>query len=97
IKTEIEDFKPRTHLPHLARWLTTEAQLQNKAALAMVLTIAGKDSTDKALSKGLSFFGRKFKVQRYLTFGLDTQCNKYLAFSHHTTQCTRQTYCAMCS
>ncbi|RPA97491.1 hypothetical protein L873DRAFT_1598119, partial [Choiromyces venosus 120613-1] len=94
IPAEIEEFNPGIHL---SRWLTTEAQHQNKAASAMVLTIAGKDSTDKALSKGLSLFGRKFKVQRYLTFGPDTQCNKCLAFGHHTSQCTGQTHCAICS
>ncbi|RPA94019.1 hypothetical protein L873DRAFT_1793301 [Choiromyces venosus 120613-1] len=56
----------------------------------MVLTIVGKDSTDKALNTGLSLFGRKFKVQGYLTCGPDNQCNICLAFGHHTSQCTRQ-------
>ncbi|RPA90359.1 hypothetical protein L873DRAFT_1577634, partial [Choiromyces venosus 120613-1] len=97
IQTEIEEFNPGTHLPCLPRWLTTEAQCQDKAASAMVLTIASKDSTDKALSNGLSLFGRKFKVQGYLTFGPDTQCNKCLAFGHHTAQYTGQTHCAICS
>ncbi|RPB00732.1 hypothetical protein L873DRAFT_1679543, partial [Choiromyces venosus 120613-1] len=78
-------------------WLTMKAQRQNKPASAMVLTIASKDSTDEALSKGLSLFGRKFKVQYYLTFGADTQCNKYLAFFHHSSQCTRPTHCTICS
>ncbi|RPA96848.1 hypothetical protein L873DRAFT_1693412, partial [Choiromyces venosus 120613-1] len=91
IQTEIKEFNPRTHLPYLPRWLTTEAQYQDKATLAMVLTIAGKDSTDKALSKDLSLFGRKFMVQHYLTFGPDTQCNKCLAFGHHTASCIGQT------
>ncbi|RPB01378.1 hypothetical protein L873DRAFT_1677349, partial [Choiromyces venosus 120613-1] len=94
---EVEEFNPRIQLPRLPRWLTTEAQCQNKAASAMVLTITGKDSTDKALSKGLSLFGRKFKIQHYLAFGPDTQCNKCLAFGHHTSQCTRQTHCDICS
>ncbi|RPA96855.1 hypothetical protein L873DRAFT_1636149, partial [Choiromyces venosus 120613-1] len=97
IQAEVEEFNPGIHLPHLPRWLTTEAQYQNKAASAMVLTIASKDSIDKALSKGLSLFGRKFKVQRFLTFGPDTQCNKCLAFGHHTSQCTGQIHCAICS
>ncbi|RPA93691.1 hypothetical protein L873DRAFT_1793426 [Choiromyces venosus 120613-1] len=61
VQVEIEEFNPGIHLPHLPRWLTTEARHQNKAASALVLTIATKDSTDKALSKGLSLFGRKFK------------------------------------
>ncbi|RPB01376.1 hypothetical protein L873DRAFT_1642822, partial [Choiromyces venosus 120613-1] len=97
IQAEVEEFNPRIYLPRLPRWLTTKVQYQNKAASAMVLTIASKDSTDKALSKGLSLFGRKFKVQCYLAFGPDTQCNKCLAFDHHTSQCTGQTYCAICS
>ncbi|RPA91290.1 hypothetical protein L873DRAFT_1794954 [Choiromyces venosus 120613-1] len=53
VQEEVEEFNPGIHLPHLPRWLTTEAQHQNKAASAMVLTITSKDSTDKALSKGL--------------------------------------------
>ncbi|RPA89081.1 hypothetical protein L873DRAFT_1723344, partial [Choiromyces venosus 120613-1] len=93
---EIVEFNPGTHLPRLPRWLTTEAQCQDKAASAMVLIIAGKDSPDKALSQGLSLFGKKFKVQHYLTFGTDTQCNKYLTFGHHTAQCTGQTHYAIC-
>ncbi|RPA90358.1 hypothetical protein L873DRAFT_1718088, partial [Choiromyces venosus 120613-1] len=97
VQTEIEEFNPGIHLCCLPRWLTTEAQHQDKAASAMVLTIAGKDSTDMVLSKGLSLFDRKFKVQRYLTFGPDTQCNKYLAFGHHTAQCSGQTPCTICS
>ncbi|RPA93570.1 hypothetical protein L873DRAFT_1650780, partial [Choiromyces venosus 120613-1] len=97
IQAEVEEFNPGIHLHRLPRWLTTEAQCQNKAASAMVLTIAGKDSTDKALSKGLSLFSRKFNIQHYLTFGPDTQCNKCLAFGHHTSQCTRQTHCTICS
>ncbi|RPB04742.1 hypothetical protein L873DRAFT_1921948 [Choiromyces venosus 120613-1] len=59
-----------------------------QAALAMVLIIAGKDSADKALCKGLSLFSRKFKVQHYLTFDPDIQCNKCLAFGHHTSKYT---------
>ncbi|RPA88651.1 hypothetical protein L873DRAFT_1796542 [Choiromyces venosus 120613-1] len=54
VQREIEEFNPGIHLPRLPRWLTTEAQHQDKAASAMVLTIASKDSTDKVLSKGLS-------------------------------------------
>jgi len=38
----------------------------------MVLTIAGKDAATKAITSGLSLFGRNFKVQKYLTFGPDT-------------------------
>ncbi|RPA94013.1 hypothetical protein L873DRAFT_1657915, partial [Choiromyces venosus 120613-1] len=97
VQVEVEEFNPGIHLPRLPRWLTTEAQCQNKAASAMVLTITGKDSTEKALSKGHSLFGRKFKVQGYLTFSPDTQYNKYLAFGHHTSQSTGQTHCAICS
>src|SRR5205807_2628990 len=72
VQSEIEEFNLGTHLPCPPRWLTTEAQYQDKAASAMVRTIAGKDSTEKALSRGLSLFGKKFKVQRYLTFGPDS-------------------------
>ena len=64
VQSEVEEFKPGIHLPRPPRWLTTDIQRQNKSASAMVLTIAGKDSTDKALSRGLSLFGRKFKVQK---------------------------------
>src|SRR5437879_13762047 len=85
---------PGTHLPRPPRWLTTEAQRQDKAASAMVLTIAGKDSTEKALSRGLSLFGKKFKVQRYLTFGPDSQCTKCLAFGHHPSQSTGTQHCS---
>ncbi|CUS07140.1 unnamed protein product, partial [Tuber aestivum] len=97
VQAEIEAFNPGTHLPRPPRWLTTEAQRQNKAASAMVLTIAGKDPTDKALSRGLSLFGRKFKVQSYLTFGPDTQCSRCLKFGHHPTQCTKTPHCPICS
>ncbi|RPA94016.1 hypothetical protein L873DRAFT_1703115, partial [Choiromyces venosus 120613-1] len=97
LQEEIEESKPGIHLSRLPRWLTTEDQHQNKAASAMVLIIAGKDCSDKVLSKGLSLFGRKFNVQGYLTFGPDSQCNKCLAFGPHTGQCTGQTHCAICS
>ncbi|RPB04739.1 hypothetical protein L873DRAFT_1665235, partial [Choiromyces venosus 120613-1] len=97
IQTEIVQFNPGIHLAHLPRCLTTEVQHQDKAASAMVLTIVSIDSTDKALSKGISIFGRKFKVQCYLTFGPATQCNKCLVFGHHTAQCTGQTHYAICS
>ncbi|RPA93571.1 hypothetical protein L873DRAFT_1704833, partial [Choiromyces venosus 120613-1] len=97
IQAEVEEFNPRIHLSCLPRWLTTEAQCQNKAASAMVLTIASQGSTDKTLSKGLSLISRKFKVQRYLAFGPDNQWNKCLAFGHHTSQCTWQTHCAIYS
>ncbi|RPB04564.1 hypothetical protein L873DRAFT_1636803, partial [Choiromyces venosus 120613-1] len=97
VQTEIEEFNPGTYLPHLPRWLTTGAQCQDKAASAMVLTLASKDSLVKALSKVLSLFGRQFKVQHYLTFSPDTQYNKYMAFSHHTAQCTGQIHYAICS
>src|SRR5437879_3143527 len=96
VQSEIEEFNPGTHLPRPPRWLTTEAQRQDKAASAMVLTIAGKDSTEKALSRGLSLFGKKFKVQRYLTFGPDSQCTKCLAFGHHPSQCTGTQHCNIC-
>src|SRR5437899_6335977 len=97
VQSEIEEFNPGTHIPRAPRWLTTEAQRQDKAASAMVLTIAGKDSTEKALSRGLSLFGKKFKVQRYLTFGPDSQCTKCLAFGHHPSQCTGTQHCNICS
>ncbi|RPA97499.1 hypothetical protein L873DRAFT_1790861 [Choiromyces venosus 120613-1] len=73
IEIEIEEFNPGTHLARLSRWLTIEAQCQDKAASAMILTIASKDSIEKALSKGLSLFSRKFKVEHYLIFGPDIQ------------------------
>ncbi|KAG0133520.1 hypothetical protein HOY82DRAFT_604375 [Tuber indicum] len=68
VQAEIETFNPGTHLPCPPRWLTTPAQRKDKAASAMVLTIAGKDVTVKALTIGLSLLGRKVKVQNYLTF-----------------------------
>src|SRR5207302_8539315 len=46
VQSKIEEFNPGTHLPRPPRWLTTDAQRQDKAASAMVLTIAGKDATD---------------------------------------------------
>src|SRR5437660_2646484 len=97
VQSEVEEFNPGTHLPRPPRWLTTDAQRQDKAASAMVLTIAGKDSTEKALSRGLSLFGKKFKVQRYLSFGPDSQCTKCLAFGHHSSQCTGTHHCNICS
>ena len=97
VQSEIEEYNPGTHLPRPPRWLTTDAQRQDKAASAMVLTIAGKDATDNALSRGLSLFGKKFKVQRYLTFGPDSQCTKCLAFGHHPSQCIGTQHCNICS
>src|SRR5437588_466135 len=97
VQSEIEECNPGTHLPRPPRWLTTVAQRQDKAASAMVLTIAGKDSTEKALSRGLSLLGKKFKVQRYLSFGPDSQCTKCLAFGHHPSQCTGTQHCNICS
>ncbi|RPA98021.1 hypothetical protein L873DRAFT_1915351 [Choiromyces venosus 120613-1] len=75
IKTKIEEFNPGLHLPHPPRWLTTETQQKDKAASAIVITLVGKDATEKVLRSGLSLFGRKFKAQRYLSFGPDTQCS----------------------
>jgi hypothetical protein len=63
----------------------------------MVLTTAGKDTPDKALSRGLSLFGRMFMVQIYLSSGPDTQCSKRLAFCHYTSQCTGNQYCNISS
>jgi hypothetical protein len=57
----------------------------------------GKDSATKAITSGLSLFGRKFKVQKYLTFGPDTQCNNCLAFGHHTSKCANDTHCNICA
>src|SRR5437868_2953358 len=42
-------------------------------------------------------FRKKFKVQKYLTFGPDTQCSKCLAFGHHTTRCANPTHCTFCA
>jgi hypothetical protein len=97
VQSEVEEFNPGIHLPRPPRWLTTEAQRQDKTASAMVLTIAGKDSADKALNRGLSLFGRKFKVNKYLSFGPDSQCTKCLAFGHHPSQCTGTQHCNICS
>src|SRR5437588_5228179 len=97
VQSESEEFNPGTHLPRPPRWLTTDVQHQDKAASGMVLTIAGKDSTEKALSRGLSLFGKKFKVQRYLSFGPDSQCTKCLAFGHHPSQCIGTQHCNICS
>jgi len=63
----------------------------------MVLPIAGNDAAIKALTSGLSLFGRKFKVQKYLSFGPYTQCNNCLAFGHHTCKCTNNTHCNLCA
>ncbi|RPB01377.1 hypothetical protein L873DRAFT_1803959 [Choiromyces venosus 120613-1] len=63
----------------------------------MVLTLVGKDATEKVLRSGLSLFGRKFKAQRYLSFGPDTQCSRCLAFGHHPTQCTGTIHYALCT
>ncbi|RPA97421.1 hypothetical protein L873DRAFT_1920021, partial [Choiromyces venosus 120613-1] len=63
----------------------------------MVITLVGKDSTEKVLRSGLSLFGRKFKAQCYLSFGPDTQCSRCQAFGHHPTQCTDTIYCAICT
>src|SRR5437879_10038566 len=93
VQSEIEEYNQDTHLPRPPRWLTTDAQCQDKAASAMVLTKIGRDATDKALSRGLSLFGKKFKVQRYLTFGPDSQCTKCLAFGHHPSQCIGTQHC----
>src|SRR5205807_9142177 len=38
VQSEVEEFNPGSHLPRPPRWLTTEAQRQDKAASAMVLT-----------------------------------------------------------
>ncbi|KAG0644053.1 hypothetical protein HOY80DRAFT_1031342 [Tuber brumale] len=62
IEYEIEEFNPGAQLPHPTRWLTTSAQRAEKEVSAMVLAIAGKDSTDKTLSRGHSLLGQKFKV-----------------------------------
>ena len=97
VQSEVQDFNPGTHLPRPPRWLTTEAQRSQKSASTMVLTIAGKEAADKAISSGLSLFGKKFKVQKYLTFGPDTQCSKCLAFGHHTTRCANPTHCTFCA
>jgi hypothetical protein len=97
VQSEVQDFNPGTHLPRPPRWLTTEAQRSKKSASTMVLTIAGKEAADKAISSGLSLFGKKFKVQKYLTFGPDTQCNNCLAFGHHPTRCTNDTHCTYCA
>src|SRR5437879_1705084 len=97
VQSEVQDFNPGTHLPRPPRWLTTEAQRYQKSASTMVLTIAGKEAADKAISSGLSLFGKKFKVQKYLTFGPDTQCSKCLAFGHHTTRCANHTHCTFCA
>ncbi|RPB01373.1 hypothetical protein L873DRAFT_1803948 [Choiromyces venosus 120613-1] len=63
----------------------------------MVITLVGKDTTEKVLRSGLSLFGRKFKAKCYLSFGPDTQCSRCLAFSHHPTQCTSTIHCAICT
>jgi hypothetical protein len=97
VQSEVQDFNPGIHLPRPPRWLTTEAQRTKKAASTMVLTIAGKEAADKAIASGLSLFGKKFKVQKYLTFGPDTQCSKCLAFGHHTTRCVNNTHCTFCA
>jgi len=96
-QSEVQAFNPCIHLSRPPRWLTTETQRSKKSASTMVLTILGKDAATKAISTGLSIFGRKFKVQKYLTFGPDTQCNKCLAFGHHTSKCTNNTYCNICA
>ncbi|RPB02243.1 hypothetical protein L873DRAFT_1802177 [Choiromyces venosus 120613-1] len=62
----------------------------------MVITLVGKDATEKVLRSGLSLFGRKFKVQHYLSFGPDTQCSRCLAFGHYRTKCTGTIHCAIC-
>src|SRR5207302_6075804 len=46
VQSEIEEFNPGTHFPRPPRWLTTEAQRQDKAASAMLLTTAGTASTE---------------------------------------------------
>ncbi|RPA91292.1 hypothetical protein L873DRAFT_1582079, partial [Choiromyces venosus 120613-1] len=97
VKTEIEEFNPGLHLPPPPRWLTTETQWKDKAASAMVITLVGKDTTEKVLRSSLSLFGRKLKAQRYLSFGPDTQCSRCLAFNHHPTQCTSTIHCAICT
>ncbi|RPA96851.1 hypothetical protein L873DRAFT_1810949 [Choiromyces venosus 120613-1] len=63
----------------------------------MVITLVGKETIEKVLRSDLSLFGRKFKAQRYLSLGPDTQCCRCLAFGHHPTQCTITIYCAICT
>jgi len=97
VQSEVQDFNPGIHLPRPPRWLTTEAQSSKKSASTMILTIVGKDAATKALTSGLSQFGRKFKVQKCLSFGPDPQCNNCLAFRHHTSKCTKDTYRNLCA
>ncbi|RPA88876.1 hypothetical protein L873DRAFT_1584835, partial [Choiromyces venosus 120613-1] len=97
VKTEIEEFNPGLHLPCPPGWLTTETQRKGKAGSAMIITLIGKDTTEKVLRSGLSLSGRKFKAQHYLSFGPDTQCSRWLAFGHHPTQCTSTIHCAICT
>ncbi|RPA91211.1 hypothetical protein L873DRAFT_1819785, partial [Choiromyces venosus 120613-1] len=63
----------------------------------MVITLVGKDATERILRSGLSLFGRKFKAQHYLSFSPDSQCSRCLAFGHHPTQCTSTIHCAICT
>ncbi|RPA96853.1 hypothetical protein L873DRAFT_1588936, partial [Choiromyces venosus 120613-1] len=83
VKTKVEEFNPGLHLPHPPRWLNTETQWKEKAASAMIITLVGKDTTEKVLRSSLSLFGKKFNVKYYMSFGPNIQCSRCLAFSHH--------------
>ncbi|RPA92876.1 hypothetical protein L873DRAFT_1631004, partial [Choiromyces venosus 120613-1] len=96
VKTEIAEFNPGSHLPHLPRWLTTETQWKEKAVSVTVISRVRKDALEKVLRSDLSLFGRKFKAQYYLSFSPDTKCSRCLAFDHHPTQCTSIIHFAIC-
>ncbi|RPB04738.1 hypothetical protein L873DRAFT_1798511, partial [Choiromyces venosus 120613-1] len=63
----------------------------------MVITLVGKDTTEKVLRTGLSLFRRKFKAQHYLSFSCDTQFSRCLTFGYHPTQCTGTIHWAICT
>ncbi|RPA98030.1 hypothetical protein L873DRAFT_1790556 [Choiromyces venosus 120613-1] len=97
VKTEIEEFNPGLYLLCPPRCLTTETQWKEKVVSAIVITLVGKDTTEKVLSSSLSLFSRMFKSQCYLSIGPNTECSRYLAFDHHSTQSTGTSHCAICT
>jgi hypothetical protein len=98
VRDEIETNYPALRLAQTPRWLTTEAQREEKPISSVVIAILGSITLDQIGTETLELRNRSCRLDNYVQFDSTTQCRYCQCYGHHTQKCTKLTpTCAVCA
>ena len=84
---EITNYNNNTQLAAPPRWLTKEEARAGKLYSLVLLCFKTKQEADGVIKKGLLIGAVQTQCAAYRDTQLNSQCNAYQGFGHHSTVC----------